>query len=714
MATLQKIRSKGPLLVIVIGLALFAFIAGDAWKVFQPHQRNQDVGEVNGKSLSAQEYQQMLDEYADIVKFTSGTSAIPDEQFSQLKDEVWRTYVNSELINAEAEKIGLTVPDEEIEAIINEGSNPILQQTPFRNPQTGAFDKDVLKKFLADYATMDMTQMPAQYAEYYQMMEHYWNFIERNLRQNRLMEKYQTLLAQSIISNPVEAQASFDERTNQYDLLLAAVPYSSVADSTVTIAKSDLQTLYNKKKEQFKQNVETRNIKYIDVQVTPSDEDRNAVLEEVTGYTNQLENATEYVSFVRTTGSAFPYADVFYSKDAYPSDVVSRMDSVSLGEVYGPYYNQSDDSYNAFKILAEKTLPDSVQFRQIQVYTDNIEKTRTLADSIYDAIKGGADFAALAKQYNNANGEANWLTSAQYENAALDADNTKYINTICNLGIKETANLPLGQSNVIIQVLDRKAMEGKYKVAVIKRPVEFSKETYNQAYNKFSQFVAANQTLEELEANAEENGYRLLERRDFYSSEHGIGGVRNTGEALRWVFAAKPGEVSPLYDCGEENDRLLVVALEGINKKGYRTLEAVESLLRIEAIKDKKAEIIMAGINAKNITTFDQCNTIDNVVTDSVKHVTFSAPTFVSKTRGSEPLLGAYASVTESSQLTAPIKGNSGVYMLQVYNKGKLNETFNEETEETRIKNNTMRTISRFINDLYQKANVVDSRYLFF
>ena len=143
-------------------------------------------------------------------------------------------------------------------------------------------------------------------------------------------------------------------------------------------------------------------------------------------------------------------------------------------------------------------------------------------------------------------------------------------------------------------------------------------------------------------------------------------------------------------------------------------MEAVESLLRIEAIKDKKAEIIMAGINAKNITTFDQCNTIDNVVTDSVKHVTFSAPTFVSKTRGSEPLLGAYASVTESSQLTAPIKGNSGVYMLQVYNKGKLNETFNEETEETRIKNNTMRTISRFINDLYQKANVVDSRYLFF
>ena len=714
MATLQKIRSKGPLLVIVIGLALFAFIAGDAWKIFQPHQGNQDIGEVNGKGLSAQAYQQMLDEYADIVKFTTGSSAIPDEQFSQLKDEVWRMYVNSELINAEAAKIGLTVSDEEIEAIINEGSNPILQQTPFRNPQTGAFDKDVLKKFLADYATMDLTQMPAQYVEYYQMMEHYWKFIERNLRQNRLMEKYQTLLTQSILSNPIEAQASFDERTKQYDMLLAAVPYSAIADSTVTIEKSDLQALYDKKKEQFKQNVETRNIKYIDVQVTPSDEDRSAVLEEVTGYTNQLEDATEYASFVRATGSQFPYVDVFYSKDAYPNDVVSRMDSVKLGEVYGPYYNQSDDSYNAFKILAEKMSPDSVQFRQIQVYTDNVEKTRTLADSIYNAIKNGADFAALAKQYNNSNGEANWLTSQQYENAALDADNTKYINTLCNMSVKETTNLALGQSNVIIQVLDRKAMKEKYKVAVIKRPVEFSKETYNQAYNKFSQFVAANQTLEELEANAEENGYRLLERKDFYSSEHGIGGIRNTSEALRWVFAAKPGEVSPLYDCGDENDRLLVVALEGINKKGYRTLESVEGILRIEAVKNKKAEMIMAGIEGKNITDFGQCSSIDKVVTDSVKHVTFSAPAFVSKTRGSEPLLGAYASVTDANKLTAPIKGNSGVYLLQVYNTGKLNETFNEETEETRLKNNTMRTISRFLNDLYQKGNVEDSRYLFF
>ena len=143
MATLQNIRSKGPLLVIVIGLALFAFIAGDAWKVLQPHQSH-DVGEVNGDALSAQDYQALVEEYTDIIKFSSGTTSLSDDQTNQVKDEVWRTYVNNKLLENEAKKLGLTVSKAEIQAIIDAGVHPLLQQTPFRNPQTGAFDKEVL------------------------------------------------------------------------------------------------------------------------------------------------------------------------------------------------------------------------------------------------------------------------------------------------------------------------------------------------------------------------------------------------------------------------------------------------------------------------------------------------------------------------------------------------------------------------------------------
>ena len=551
--------------------------------------------------------------------------------------------------------------------------------------------------------------MPAQYVEYYQKMGAFWNFIEKTLRQTALAEKYQNLLAKSLISNPVSAEDAFASRTNQTDVLLAAVPYSSINDSTITVSNEEIKALYNKKKETFEQPVETRNIKYIDVLVTPSDEDRKEVLDEVTEYSTQLANVADMSTFVRSTNSVVPFSEVVVNKTVLPNDIVARLDSVKLGEVYGPYYNQADDSYNAFRILAKQTAPDSIQFRQIQVYANTEAKTKTLADSIFTALKGGADFAELAQKYGQT-GEASWLTARNYEGAALDAENAKFINTLINSGIKELNNLQIGQANVILQVMDKKAMKDKYQVAIIKRPVEFSKETYNKAYNDFSQFVAQNTTMDKIVANAEDNGYRLLERADFRSGEHYVGGVKGTRDALKWIFAAKEGEVSPLYECGE-NDHLMVVALEKINPAGYRNINLVADMLKAEIIKDKKAEKIMAELNGADI---NKAKSAANAVSDTVKHITFAAPAYVSITRASEPVLGAFASKTEVNKTTAPIKGNAGVYVMQIINKDKSAETFDAKTEESNLENMAARYSNSFISDLYKKAEVKDDRYLYF
>ena len=712
MATLQTIRSKGPLLVIVIGLALFAFIAGDAWKVLQPHQGKQDVGEVNGETLSAQDYQKMVDELSEVIKLTNGLNSLSEDQLNNVKDQVWQNYVNNQLIAEQAEKLGLTVTDAEIQAIIDQGTHPLLMQTPFRNPQTGMFDKDMLQKFLVDYANLGNSQMPAQYAEYYQKMGAFWMFIEKTLKQSTLAEKYENLVTKSLVSNPVAAEDAFKARTEQSDLLLAGVPYSSINDSTIEVTDEEIKNLYNEKKEQYKQLAETRDIHYIDVKVVPSDADRAAVQEEVTEYSNQLDNTTsDYATFIRSTGSSVSFADIPVNKSVLPSDVAARLDSTGLNEVYGPYYYQADDSYNAFKVIAKVSAPDSIQFRQIQVYAETEEKTKILADSIYNALKDGADFAGIAKIYGQT-GEATWVNARSWEGTEMDADNAKFVNTLISQPKNELVNLTIGQAHLILQVMDKKSMQTKYKVATIKRPVEFSKETYNAAYNKFSQFVAQNTTLEELQKNAEENGYSLVPRKDLSSAEHYVAGVRSTDDVMRWIFSAKPGEVSPLYECGE-NDHMMVVALDKIHSTGYRDINSLAQTLRNEIRRDKKAEKILAEMQGFN--SLSQVKAMEGAVSDSVKHVTFSAPAYISVAHASEPVIGAVASKTEIGKTSAPIKGNAGVYMVQVYAKDKGTEKFDTKQEETSLSNMATRFVpNQILNDLYQKADVTDQRYLFF
>ena len=711
MAALGKIRKRGVTLVIVIGLGLFAFIAEEAVRSCEAtkNQQRQQIGEVLGNKVNVQEFQTLVEEYEEVMKMTQGRDNFSEEELNQIKDQVWNQFVSSQLIAAEAGKIGLTVTDEELQNIMKEGTNPLLMQSPFVNQQTGRFDVTQLTKFLSDYKKNISNP---QVAETYQRFYKYWQFIEKKLRTQTLAQKYQALLGNALLSNPISAKMAFDGQSTESDILLASLPYNSINDNDVQVSDADLKAKYSEEKEQFKQTIETRDIKYVDFQVEASAADRAELMKTMEEAYAKLASGANPAEVVRKAQSQFPYTGIAATKKAYPLDIAVMLDSLVVGQTSRPFDTKSDNTYNVVKLISKTQAPDSIEYRQIQVSGATPEAAKKTADSIFTALKAGADFEALAKKYGQT-GDKQWLTSAMYENStSMDEESKNYLNSLQTLAVNDYKNLEFTSGNIILQVTARKAMVDKYDVALVKHTIDFSKQTYSDAYNKFSQFVSENKTLADLEKNAAKFGYVVKERKDMLNSEHNVVGLRSTRETMKWIFDAKEGEVSPLYECGN-NDHLLVCAMTKIHPVGYRELDAVKDELKQEVLRDKKFDQLkskLAGL--KSIADAEKAG----AKIDTVKQVTFGAPVFLSSAGASEPALsGAVAVVKQGEFSKAPVKGNAGAYVFQVLKQAaREGAKFDAKQEELQLSQRATQAASRFMQELYQKANIVDNRYLFF
>ena len=709
MAAIGKIRSWGPTLVIVIGLALFAFIAEEAFRSCEAtkNQQRQQVGEVLGNKINVQEFQELVDEYQQVIKMTQGRDNLSEDELNNIKDQVWQTYVNNAIISDEAEKLGLTVTDTEMQNMLREGTNPMLMQSPFVNQQTGRFDVTMLTKFLSDY---NQNASNPEMAEQYKALYDYWKFLEKNLRQQTLAQKYQSLLANCLISNQVSAKAAFDAHVKESDILLAALPYSSINDKDVEVSDAELKSKYNEQKEMFKQTAETRDIKYVAFQVLASAADRAELMKTMTEASQKLESGAVATEIVRKAQSQIPYVGLPVTRQALPSDIAAKVDSMAVGQTSKPFETTRDNTLNVVKLIAKQQMPDSVEFRMLQVGGESAEAAQKRADSIYTAIRGGVAFDSIAKKYGQT-GDKQWLTSAMYQSStAIDADSKEYLTTLNTLGVGELKNLKFSQGNVIVQVTDRRNIVDKYDVAIIKHTIDFSKATYSEAYNKFSQYVSENKTLADLEKNAEKFGFQVRERQDMMNSEHNVAGLRSTREAMKWIFDAKEGDVSPLYECGS-NDNLLVIALTKIHPVGYRDFDGVKDVVKQEVLRDKKFELLAKKLEGvKALADAEK----QGAKVDSVKQITFGAPVFVQSTGASEPALSGAVSALEKGKLSKVIKGNGGAYVFQIVDQHSHAEEFDAKSQEKQLHQQALQAAGRFMQELYQKANVVDNRYLFF
>ena len=713
MAVLGKIRSKGVILICVIGFALFAFIAEELFRSCDAasNERRAQVGEVLGDKVNVQDFQKLVDEYTNVIRMTQGRDNLTDEELNQIKDVVWNTFVQNEIVTHEAEKLGLKVTDQELQNVLDAGTNPMLLQTPFVNRQTGRFDANMLKQFLAEYKQAQGAN--PQLADQYRNLYNFWTFIEKTLRQQLLAQKYQVLFAGCLLSNPVSAKMAYNDENQESNIQLASFAYSSINDNKVTITESDLKAKYDELKPRFKQYEETRSIKYVEYQVVPSQADRTALNKTVNGYMTALRDTADPSGIVRKSGSVIAYLGIPQTKAAFPSDIAARLDSIAVGSTTAPVENKADNTLNIIRLISKTQMPDSVQFRAIQVGGATAAETVKRADSIYTALQAGADFETIAKKYGQT-GAKNWITSAQYQNApSMDNDTRSYIQALNTLGVNEMKNLKMLQGNIILQVIDRRAMTDKYVAAVIKKPIEFSRDTYSAAYNKFSRFVSENQSLDAMQKNASKYGFTVKERADISNTEHYVAGISDTREAMKWLFEAKENEVSPLYECGE-NDHLLVVVLTKINKEGYRSLddEGVKSYVRNEVMRDKKAEMLMAQVKGVKDMAGAKAK---GAKVSTVNQVTFAAPVFVQATGMSEQALSGAVSATAKGKFSSQaVKGNGGVYLFQVTDKKMRPVKFNAKEYEQRQRQKVMQFAGNFMQELYINANVKDNRYMFF
>lgn len=719
MTALGKIRSKGILLIIIIGLGLFAFIAEEAFRSCNgiKGQNSQQIGEVLGEKIYVQDFQKLLDEYQDAMKLTMRTDNLSEDQLNQLKDQVWQQLVSERVMKEDCKKLGLTVTEDELQNVLNDGTNQLLTQTPFVNQQTGRFDVSILKQFIDAYRKAEASNN-SQQLDQMRPAYNYWLFVEKNLRTQLLAQKYQSLLANCVLSNKVEAKMAFNEENEEAQIQLASIAYNTIKDADIKVTDEELKAKYEELKPAFRQQQETRDVKMVDVQVKASATDRAQLQKDMAGYQKQLAAAADPTQVVSKSGSMIQYIGLPVSGKAFQQypDIASKIDSMAVGTT-GVVENTKDNTYNIVRILSRTELPDSVEFRQIQVGGKTLEAARASADSIQKALAAGGDFQAIAKRYGQ-DSTTTWFTGAMYEQATtMSQDNRAYIEALLNGAVGSTQNIELTQGNVVIQVLNRKAMKSKAVAAVIKKEIRFSDNTYSKAYNRFSQFVTQSQaSLADLQKHATKFGYTVQDLNDFATSSHTVGNVGGSGirDAIKWIFEAKEGQVSQLFEAGKENDHLLVLCMTKIHPQGYRPWDdaQVKEILKREVIRDKKAEMIMAKLKGVNSIAAAQAK---GAKVSTVNQITFAAPAFIQATETAEPALsGAVAATAQGKFCSAPVKGNAGVYVFQVVKKQMRPAKYNEEQQIQMCRQRAMQYMGNFMQDLVFGAGVVDSRYLFF
>ena len=704
MATLDKIRSKGVLLALIIGFALLAFIIGDFLNSGSSffHQSREIVAEVAGEKININEYQAAIEQMNTVYKIETGQNELNEEMTSQLRASVWDNMVNERILNAEAEKLGLTVSKEELtDRLIGKNIHPLILQRRVFMDEKGQFSHANLLQFYN--SIFDNPDNAQKDNEQLKDAKTYWLFWEKAVKNSILQEKFAALFSKSVGSNSAEAKYSYEARKATGDVNYVVQPYFTVSDSSIQVSDSELKARYEKEKEQFKQEANL-SINYVKFDVVPLQADFKEAQEWMKKVGEEFKTTDDVVGLVNGE-SDISYDGRKYSERTIPANLKDFAFGNATGAIFGPVFE--NNTYTMARVMESGIMQsDSVKLRHISLAENNEKK----ADSIINAIQSGADFAAMARKFSSVQqtaangGEIGWITEGSIDKQIAEPAFAKGKNDIFKINA--------GQGIQIFQIMDKTPARRKVKVAILERKVTQSSQSYSKIFNEAKQFAVASTSGELFEKTAKAKRYIVNPATGLLANTDRIGNIPQSRQVVRWAFKSEKGDVSDVFDCGME---YIVATTTEISPKGYRSLAMVTPQLKSEIIKDKKAELI-----AKNLTgmlakypTLESLATALNTQVRVAPAVNFTSTQFGEA--GFEPFVIGKASVTPAGKISLPLKGNAGVFVILPGQKQTDTMPFNQKMEIAQLDARAAYSLPyTLMEKLKEKYEIIDNRSNFY
>ena len=668
MATLQSIRNHGTILLVVVGVAMLAFILGDflnsGSSFFNKNREN--VAEIAGHQVHYTEYEAAKEQLQEVYKIETGTNDINEDLTIQLRNQAWQMMLMDYTLREQAKEIGMDVTADELSELCI-GANPhqLIRQRRAFYDETGNFNRFALVNFLNSLA--QEPESPEQ-AEGLKQAKNYWMYWEKAVRLTYLQEKYTDLLSKMVTANNLDAKYAYEGRNTTVDVQYVQQPYYAVADSLVKVTEGDLKKLYNQKKEQYKQTP-NRSLEYVSFPIVPSAEDFADVEKLIKSLENDFRTQEDVAALVNSNSDVL-YDGRDYSVETIPAEYKDFAFGKGVKKGACTELSFADDTYSIARVM---------------------ECGYNKADSV--------KLVLVANDENTEDVELGWFKASDLQkNIAEPAFNGKKGSTF---------TVASGMGEQTFKIADISKATPKVKLAILSRKVTASSKTYGALYNQAKQFVVANNNADSLHQAALDQGLSTAPVFGLNENTDKVNDLKNSRAIVRWAFEAKQGQVSDVFECG---DQFVVAALTEVNDGDYRPLEAVRAELVIAATNDKKAEYIANQL--KGVNTLEAAAELFGTEVKSAEGISMSS--YRLGAAGVEPAVIGVALALEANAVSAPVKGNNGVYVVSVGEKKVAEGELNAATEISNLNMRTSYSIPyQAVSLIEENAEVVDNRARF-